>query len=142
MENNSLSHWGIKGMKWGVRRYQNKDGSLTALGRKRQKNDDADSQSNTKPAAKKKISDMTDDEIRTKINRMQLEEQYKNLLSPKQEPKVSKGKKIVMDILESSATNIGKQTVTYLMGAGVNKMFANMFNDPSIVNPKKGQKDK
>lgn len=31
-----LYHWGIKGMKWGVRRYQNKDGSLTAAGRKRQ----------------------------------------------------------------------------------------------------------
>ena len=32
-----LYHWGIKGMKWGVRRYQNKDGSLTNRGKKRQK---------------------------------------------------------------------------------------------------------
>jgi ribosomal protein S30 len=30
-----LQHWGIKGMKWGVRRYQNKDGSLTDAGKKR-----------------------------------------------------------------------------------------------------------
>lgn len=30
-----LYHWGIKGMKWGIRRYQNADGSLTAAGRKR-----------------------------------------------------------------------------------------------------------
>ena len=30
-----LYHWGIKGMKWGVRRYQNKDGSLTPAGKKR-----------------------------------------------------------------------------------------------------------
>jgi hypothetical protein len=35
MENNNLQHAGIKGMKWGVRRYQNKDGSLTPAGRKR-----------------------------------------------------------------------------------------------------------
>lgn len=30
-----LYHFGIKGMQWGIRRYQNKDGSLTDLGRKR-----------------------------------------------------------------------------------------------------------
>lgn len=32
---NILCHHGIKGMKWGVRRYQNKDGSLTPAGKKR-----------------------------------------------------------------------------------------------------------
>lgn len=35
MENFELTHAGIKGMKWGVRRYRNKDGSLTPAGKKR-----------------------------------------------------------------------------------------------------------
>ena len=35
MEYGYLSHHGIKGMKWGIRRYQTESGSLTAEGRKR-----------------------------------------------------------------------------------------------------------
>ena len=32
---NELYHHGVKGQKWGIRRYQNKDGSLTYAGKKK-----------------------------------------------------------------------------------------------------------
>ena len=37
--NDQIWHWGIKGMKWGVRRYQNADGSLTDAGKRRYSSD-------------------------------------------------------------------------------------------------------
>ncbi|HHX36456.1 MAG TPA: hypothetical protein GX717_00570 [Clostridiaceae bacterium] len=37
---NELTHYGVLGMKWGVRRYQNKDGTLTAAGKRRYQNKD------------------------------------------------------------------------------------------------------
>ena len=39
--NDELKHWGILGMRWGVRRYQNPDGTLTAEGKERYLKTDA-----------------------------------------------------------------------------------------------------
>ena len=41
---NELYHHGIKGMKWGIRRYQNEDGTLTNAGKKRQEKYDKKAQ--------------------------------------------------------------------------------------------------
>ena len=42
MMSSELQHWGIKGQKWGVRRYQNSDGSLTPAGIKRYRDEAGD----------------------------------------------------------------------------------------------------
>ena len=77
-----LYHWGIKGMKWGVRRFQNPGGILTPAGKKRYSADggEGEEKPNYAPKApKKNASDYTDDELRTQINRMQMEKQYRDL---------------------------------------------------------------
>ena len=83
---NELYHWGIKGMRWGVRRYQNKDGTLTAAGKKHYAGDgnageDAQ-ESKTEYAPKRSgrnAEDYTDEELRARINRLQMEKQYRDL---------------------------------------------------------------
>ena len=52
-----LSHHGILGQKWGVRRYQNPDGSLTSKGKKRYNNDGSLTDSEQKKLSKSIIKD-------------------------------------------------------------------------------------
>lgn len=187
----SFAHHGVVGMKWGVRRYQNKDGTLTAEGRKRQSGESSAKKPNTasktaeavgsakssnkvdggqgetsakkqdvgskltkttesskaakkvdKAKAAKKVEapqptykTLSDDELRARISRLELEKRYKELA--RNPTKKSKGKDFVMDVLEKSGKNIATQLSTYAMGSLVNKLAGQ-----EIVNPKKGQKDK
>ena len=142
-----LLHYGVKGMKWGVRRYQNSDGSLTPAGKKRYDRDvrennakkkdnrinidgpDAkrwvredmertkktiDTSSSllreaksiereTRPAPVKKkmdLSKMTDQQLRERINRANLEKQYNDLFGEPAKVQVSKGRQFAQNALE------------------------------------------
>lgn len=142
MNNNCLEHHGILGMKWGVRRFQRKDGSLTSLGKKRNSESDdpySNNQTNKKndsssSSKKKSISELTDDELFARNRRRQLEvddlrlqKQYDELYRELNPKRVSKGKQFVDTAINKAiipaATNAGKNLLEgYLNKVGREKL--------------------
>ncbi|MDE6019783.1 MAG: hypothetical protein K2H01_02120 [Ruminococcus sp.] len=101
MANTTLTHHGIKGMRWGVRRYQNKDGSLTNNGKKHY--DNLGTQSISKRGRKKDCNNrrkLTDDQLKKKIERLKMEKEFKQLSMED----ISPGKQYVKKILSSAGT--------------------------------------
>ena len=149
--NNELYHYGILGMKWGVRRYQKKDGSLTNYGKKKYKKEieklNAEEKKiknqkrtqskiekleakrklveelkkNSEKPKTKSVKEYSDSELREKVNGLQLEKQYKDL-SPKQ---ISLGKafveRAVKNVVVPAAEEMGKQVVKSLMTKMLNE---------------------
>lgn len=92
-----LYHHGVKGQKWGVRRYRRKDGTLTRAGRKRYGDDRHEDYK--KVHDKKRVEYMSDNELRARNNRLQMERQHKDLTK-----KTSAGKKAVNAFIATGTT--------------------------------------
>ena len=90
MENSRtiLAHHGIKGQRWGVRRYQNKDGSLTKAGKERAANESADEREIRKQIAIRSGNareimefkgELNNQELQYAVNRLNMESQLSSL---------------------------------------------------------------
>lgn len=132
MNYNELQHWGIKGMKWGVRRYQNADGSLTLAGRyhqyktRKKRRAAAEKARATKEANKAaaeqrakdlaegkiKAKDMTNEELTARKQRLQLEKDYNDLV--RQTRHVNRGARFVDKVLDSSQDKMAETVVADL----------------------------
>lgn len=87
MESTELKHYGVKGMRWGVRR-------------KRVHHEDYQKAHN-----KKSIREMSDKELRERNNRLQMEQQYAQLTKKK-----NRGKQVVTAIIAGAATLKGLES--------------------------------
>lgn len=88
-----LYHFGIKGMKWGVRRFQRKDGTRTSAGKKRERD----------TWKRKDAKSISDDELRKRIQRLETERRYKNLM---ESDGSRAAKDIARNIISSSAGKV------------------------------------
>lgn len=132
-----LYHHGIKGQRWGIRRYQNKDGTLTPAGKKRAAKLEAEYEKVTgkkmgdtsQTSSKKSMKEMTDAELKARTDRMIAEKNYleaeKNLKAVTPEH-VSLGKKLVKEysptVIKTVWNDIGKKYVENKLGIEGPKM--------------------
>lgn len=84
--NDYLAHYGVKGMKWGIRRYQNKDGSLTAAGKKRYSKETMDE------------SNMDSEELKTSYKSILKDNPYAAVPNPKHKDQKNRREKIIRNI--------------------------------------------
>lgn len=101
MDYNYLQHHGIKGMKWGVRRFRTRDGKLTAAGKKRYNQDDWSSDAKEASALRRKsVNQMSNAELRKYNERVRLEQEYSRL-NPS---KIKKGMAIAAGVVGTLTT--------------------------------------
>lgn len=120
LKTKELYHHGIKGQKWGVRRYQNEDGTLTEEGLARTKAAQetlkgteniaktaqtftTDSRGTT--AIRKDYSDLSNEELQKRVNRLNLERSYGDLTGDTKYVKT--GKEKVREWLQTIGAIVG-----------------------------------
>lgn len=94
-----LKHYGVLGMHWGVR----KDRNGVRRGRRQQSEDYI----NTKDLRKKRLSEMSNSELRALNERLNLESQYLRM----SQTKINKGQKFIADILKEMGKEVAKNAV-------------------------------
>ena len=150
-----LYHWGIKGMKWGIRRYQNPDGSLTAAGKKRYTNPDGsltekgkkkfgDSvKSDAETPKRKTVKDMTDEELDKAINRARKEDEYNRLRpEPKAETKNENYKKLMTKVVNEMVVPAVIQSGRNALQKALDKQANDLLKDKIDPNSKEALQKK
>lgn len=127
-----IAHHGILGQRWGIRRYQNEDGTRTAAGKKRdletQKVSDDHIQKVT--SRRNATQGLSNAELKSLNERLQLEKTYRDLTAAETKQGESFSKTVMKDIAKQSLTEAGKA-----LSVGLLKQFV---TDPILDAAKKG----
>lgn len=110
-----LQHHGIKGQKWGVRRYRNRDGSLTPAGRKRYSDSASAHEHHKRVYDGKKARELSDQELRDRLNRLNMEKQYNQLT----QQETYSGKKFIKDVFYGAGKQVAAEQTKKYMTIGV-----------------------
>lgn len=113
----SLTHWGILGMKWGRRRYRNPDGTLTPAGKLRYREEKVSDFHRKETSSRRAVRKMSDEELKARVNRLELEKKYLNLVGEN----VEQGKQYAGRLAKKAATLAVTTFVTQVATKGAIK---------------------
>lgn len=156
-----LYHHGVIGMRWGVRRYQNKDGSLTAAGKKRAKkledkyyeltnkklnpkNNPSSNISDTPTRKKTYYKDANDNDLQKATNRLRMENEFLNQVNINKKyfpAKVKRSplavrvvKSAISDVVAPAGKNVARNYLERLGKNYIDKQFSGASSAAKEVN--------
>lgn len=138
---NELMHYGVLGMKWGVRRYQpypkghnqlKEGGKFTG-----KKTTPRPKRQSKKTREREELSKLSDDELRTRLNRLNMEQQYSSLKNKTNKTAITIAAGVVGGIIINAAKESSKNFISRQMTKGYNQIATKVTSSIAAASTKR-----